>query len=267
TIAADYDYAETMGIDVLQGRDFSKEFATDSQAIVINKAALDLMGLEDPLGTNLDLWGDKRKLIGVVDNVLMGSLYEPVKPMFVILSDWGGYLSLRLKRTKDLQKTMREIEGIFEKYNPAYPFEYKFADVEFQRKFTTITLTRKLATIFSFLAILITGLGIFGMSSFMAEQRTKEIGIRKVLGATTANLIMVLSSEFSKLVIAAFLLAAPTAWYLMDMYLDRYTVRTDVALWVLPLVGILIFLFTLLIVSDQARRAARANPVDSLRAE
>ncbi|MEM6831497.1 MAG: ABC transporter permease, partial [Bacteroidota bacterium] len=176
TIVSEYDYAKTMGIDVLVGRDFSKEFASDSDAIVINKAALELMNLDNPIGTNLDLWGEKRKLIGVVDNVLMGSLYEPIKPMFVVLDNWGGHISVRIRKTSNLQEDLKIIQQIFEKHNPAYPFEYKFADVEFQRKFDTIALTRKLAGIFSVLAIIITGLGLFGLASYTAEQRIKEIG-------------------------------------------------------------------------------------------
>ncbi|MEO9869487.1 ABC transporter permease [Ekhidna sp.] len=267
TITTTYDYAKTMGIDVLMGRDFSKDFASDSSAIVINKAALDIMGLEDPIGTNLDLWGDKLKLIGVVDNVLMGSPYEPVKPMFLILQDWGGYISIRLKKTNDLQATLGSVEQTFNKHNPAYPFEYNFADVEFQRKFTTINLTRKLASLFATLAMIITGLGLFGLASYTAEQRIKEIGIRKVLGATVASLMKLMSKDFSRLVVISFFLAAPLAWYLLDQYLDRYTIRVDVAWWIFPLVGSIVLLFAIAIVSDQARRAAKANPVKSLRNE
>jgi ABC-type antimicrobial peptide transport system permease subunit len=267
TITTTYDYAQTMGIDVLMGRDFSKEFASDSNAIVINKAALDIMGLENPIGTNLDLWGGKRKLIGVVDDVLMGSPYEPVKPMFLILDDWGGYISVRLKETNDLQATLGGVEQIFNKHNPAYPFDYNFADVEFQRKFTTINLTRKLASLFATLAMIITGLGLFGLASYTAEQRIKEIGIRKVLGATIASLMNLMSKDFAKLVIVSFVLAAPFAWYLLDQYLDRYTIRVDIQWWIFPVVGILVLFFAILIVSDQARRAAKANPVKSLRNE
>ena len=267
TITTTYDYAKTMGIDVLMGRDFSKDFASDSNAIVINKAALDVMGLEDPMGTNLDLWGDKRKLIGVVDDVLMGSPYEPVKPMFMILDDWGGYISVRIKQTNDLQASLKGLEQIFNKHNPAYPFEYNFADVEFQQKFTTINLTRKLASLFATLAIIITGLGLFGLASYTAEQRIKEIGIRKVLGATVTNLMGLMSKDFTKLVFISFFIAAPFSWYLLDQYLDRYTIRVDIAWWIFPVVGFIVLLFAIVIVSDQARRAAKANPIQSLRSE
>ena len=267
TITSEYDYAKTMGIDVLMGRDFEKQYATDSDAIIINKAALDLMNLEEPIGTNLDLWGDKRKLIGVLDNSLMGSIYEPVKPMFVILDDWGGYASIRLKKTDDLQGALSSLESIFNEHNPAYPFEYKFMDVEFQRKFTTIAMTRKLATLFSSLAIIITGLGLFGLAAYTSEQRTKEIGIRKVLGASVANLMQLMSKDFARLVVIAFTFAAPLGWYAMDQYLDRYTIRVGISWWILPMVGLVILTFATAIVSGQARKAAKANPVNSLRSE
>jgi putative ABC transport system permease protein len=267
TITSEYDYAKTMGIEVLQGRDFSKEFASDSNAIVINKAALDLMNLENPIGTNLDLWGEKRRLIGVIDNVLMGSVHEPIKPMFMILDNWGGFISIRLKKTQDLQASLAGLESIFNKFNPAYPFDYQFMDVSFQQKFTTITLTRKLATLFAVLAMIITGLGLFGLAAYTAEQRTKEIGIRKVLGASVANLMQLMSRDFAKLVFIAFVLAAPLGWYFMDQYLERYTIRIQINWWIFPVVGLVILVFAILIVSGQARRAAKANPVKSLRSE
>lgn len=267
TITAEYDYAKTMGIEVLNGRDFSKDFASDTGAIVVNQAALDIMGLEDPIGTQLDLWGEKRPLIGVVDNALMGSPYEPVRPMFVVLNDWGGYISVRLKKTNDLQASLATVEKLFVKHNPAYPFEYNFADVEFAQKFSDIALTQKLATIFSILSIIITGLGLFGLASYTAEQRVKEIGIRKVLGATVSNLMVLISKDFTKLVIMAFVLASPFAWYLLDQYLDRYTIRVDISWWIFPAVGIVILIFALAIVAEKARSAATANPVNSLRNE
>ncbi|MEM6641669.1 MAG: ABC transporter permease [Bacteroidota bacterium] len=267
TITSDYDYAETMGIEMLLGRDFSADFASDSNAIIVNKAALELMNLEDPIGTNLSLWGEPRKLVGVMDNVLMGSIYEPVKPLFMVLQNWGGYVTIRLKKEQDLTEALGILEKIFNKYNPAYPFDYKFMDTDFQQKFNTIYLTQKLATLFSALAIMITGLGLFGLAAFTAEQRTKEIGIRKVLGATVANLVKLMSSDFAKLVIISFVLAAPAGWYLMDKYLDRYTIRISIEWWIFPVVGLLVLGFATLIVSAQAQRAAKANPVNSLRSE
>ncbi|WP_422358780.1 ABC transporter permease [Reichenbachiella sp.] len=268
TISTEYDYTKTMGIKVLHGRDFSKEFVTDTSAIVINKAALDLMGLEDPIGTTLDLWGDKRQLIGVVDNVIMGSPYKEVKPMFMIVNpDWINAITVRLKNNNNLNGNLKTVEAMFDRYNPAYPFDYQFADVEFQRKFDTINMIQNLATIFSLLAIFITGLGLFGLASFTAEQRTKEIGIRKVLGASITGLIALMSKDFSKLVLVGFVLSAPITWYLLDQYLDRYPIRVDVQWWIFPAIGLIALIFSLLIVGNQALRVARSNPARSLRDE
>jgi len=267
TIVTDYDWAKTMGVKMIEGRDFSEDFKSDSMAIVVNKAAVKLMGLKDPIGTELDLWDKKRKLIGVCDDVLMGSPYEEVKPMFCVLDDWWGSITVRLKKTSDLPGTLKTVENVFKKYGPAYPFEYKFVDVEFQKKFTTINLTSKLASLFAVLAIIITGLGLFGLASFTAEQRTKEIGIRKVLGASVPSLVSLISREFSVMVIVAFILSAPLSWWLMTQYLERYTIRTTVAWWIFPLTGVIALGFALVIVSTQALRAAHSNPVNSLRNE
>ncbi len=267
TITTEYDYTETIGVEVLQGRDFSKDFKSDTSAIVINKAALDLMGLEDPIGTQLDLWGDKYTLIGVVDNVLMESVYREVKPLFMVLQDWGGVITVRLAGNRSIHESLEQVEDILAKHNPAYPFEYKFADEEFARKFSTINLTRQLAIAFSLLAIIITCLGLFGLASYTAEQRTKEIGIRKVLGASVGNLVMLMSRDFTWLVIVAFLLATPFAWWGLDNYLERYPLRIDIQWWIFPLAGIIALVFALLIVTNRARSAASANPVKSLRSE
>lgn len=268
TISAGYDYTKTMGVDLLMGRDFDRSFALDSQAIIVNKAALDIMQLENPIGTNLDLWGEKRKLIGVVDNVLMGSPYEAVRPMFMFMDpDWINYITVRLKKSNDLPTTLEQVGSIFDQYNPAYPFEYEFVDKDFQEKFSTIQLTKRLATLFSLLALFITGLGLFGLASYTAKQRIKEIGIRKVLGATVSGLISLLSKDFSKLVLIAFGLATPLSWILMDQYLDRYMVRVAIVWWIFPIAGTLALVFALLIVSNHARKAALSNPLKSLRNE
>ena len=268
TIATEYDYAKTMGIKVLMGREFSEDFKSDTSAILINKAALDLMGLKDPVGTQLDLWGKKRTLIGVLDNALMGSPYSPVGPMFAILEPgWINAVSIRLEKTGDLQGSLKKVEEVFKRHNPAYPFQYEFADVEFAKKFSTIDMTSRLAQLFASLAIVITGLGLFGLAAFTAEQRTKEIGIRKVLGASVSGLVGLMSKDFSKLVIIAFLVSAPIAWWLLDGFLQRYTYRIDVPWWVFPVTGLISLMFALLIVSTQALKAAQSNPVKSLRNE
>lgn len=268
TIAADYDYTKTMGIKILEGRDFSEDYKSDTAAILINKAALDIMNIEEPIGQQFDLWGGKRELIGIVDNTLMGSPYAPVGPMFVVFDpDWVNVISVRMEKTDDLQSSLKKVEEIFRKYNPAYPFEYEFTDVAFAKKFSTINMTSSLASLFASLAMLITGLGLFGLAAFTAEQRTKEIGIRKVLGASVPGLVKLMSTDFSKLVVLAFLISAPLSWWMLDTYLQRYTYRIEIPWWVFPLTGFLALLFALAIVSTQAFRAARTNPVNSLRNE
>lgn len=269
TIAADYDYAKTMGIKVLEGREFSEDFKSDTAAILVNKAGIELMGLKDPIGTQLDLWGQKRELVGILDDALMGSPYRPIGPMFVILhKNWINSISMRLAPTKDIQASIKKVEEIFKKHNPAYPFEYNFADVDFAKKFKQINLISSLGSIFATLAIFITGLGLFGLAAFTAEQRTKEIGIRKVMGASVGGLVTLMSKDFSRLVVIAFLLCAPLSWWLLDWYLEEtYEYRVDVPWWVFPITALIALTFALIIVATQALRAATANPVNSLRNE
>ncbi len=267
TLVTDYGWAKTMGVKMIEGRDFSEDFKSDSTAIIVNKAALKVMGLKDPIGTQLDLWGQKRTLIGVYDDVIMGSPFDEAKPMCAVLQDWWGFITIRLEETNDLQASLSTVETVFKKYGPSYPFEYKFVNVEFQKKFTTIDLTSKLASLFAVLAVIITGLGLFGLASFTTEQRTREIGVRKVLGASVSEIIGLIVKEFSLLVIGAFMISAPLSWWLMTRYLERYTVRTPIAWWIFPLTGAIALLFALSIVSTQAFRAARSNPVKSLRSE
>lgn len=268
TIATEYDYCKTMGIKLVEGRDFSEDFPNDTSSIIVNQAGIDLMNLKDPIGTELPLWGGTRKLIGIVENSLMGSPYEPVKPLFMVLDpDWINSVSIRLSKTNDLNASIEKVKAVFTKHAPAYPFEYDFADVDFQEKFKTINLTSKIASLFATLTIIITGLGLFGLASFTAEQRTKEIGIRKVLGASVPGLVRLISRDFSVLVIVSFILSAPFAWWLLSMYLERYTIRTTIEWWIFPITGAIALLFAVAIVSTQALRAARSNPVNSLRSE
>jgi putative ABC transport system permease protein len=268
TIATEYDYTKTMGIKILEGRDFSEDFPSDTSAIVINKAALDVMGLKDPIGATVDLWGGKRQIIGVMDNVLMGSVFREVSPLMMVkIPDWVSAITIRLNETDDLPAAIKRVEGIFKKYNPAYPFEYSFVDVEFNKKFSTINMLSNLGGIFTFLAICITGLGLFGLAAFTAEQRTKEVGIRKVLGASVTNLVLLISREFTLLVIIAFVVSAPFAWWFSTILLENYSYRIDTPVWVLPIAGMISLAFALIIVSTQALKAATSNPVNSLRNE
>lgn len=268
-LVTEFDYTHTMGIRLLMGRDFSENYITDSSAVIINKAALDIMGLKDPIGQELSLLnGKKLKLIGVVENTIMSSPYEAVFPMFIQFNaNWPNTVTVRIRSNGDLQASLKKIESVFRKYSPSYPFEFTFVDQEFQKKYAEIDLMGRLANVFTFLALLITGLGLFGLAAFTAEQRTKEIGIRKVLGASVKGLVALIAKDFSKLVILAFLISSPIAWWLIDRLLEKYPYRISIAWWVFPLTGIVALTFALLIVSTQALRAAYRDPVKSLRSE
>ena len=268
TIATEYDYAETMGIKMRQGRDFSRDFRSDSSTIIINQAAADLMGIENPIGEKLKMWGQERAVIGVMENVVMGSPYQPIDPLVMIFDpSWTSTIAVRLGKTKDLPSSISAVETIFKKFNPSYPFAYRFADTEFETKYSTINLISQLATIFASLAILITCLGLFGLAAFTAEQRTKEIGIRKVMGATVTSLVVLITKDFSRLVLVAFLVSAPLAWLALNSFLERYPYRISIQWWVLPVVGMMALILAMIIVSAQAVRAATNNPTHALRSE
>jgi putative ABC transport system permease protein len=208
------------------------------------------------------------EIIGVMPNVVMGSPYEPVEPMTLIFDpEWSSTITVRLNKTPDLNASVETIQSVFKKHNPTYPLWYRFADSDFEKKFSDINLISRLAGIFASLAIVITCLGLLGLAAFMAEQRTKEIGIRKVMGASVASLVLLLSKDFSKLVIFAFAVSAPIGWWFINDFLKRYPYRVDVAWWVLAGSGVVALGLALLIVSTQALRAARANPSQSLRSE
>ncbi len=269
SMATEYDFAETMGVKMLEGRDFSREFPSDSSGVIVNQAAIDRMGLKDPIGATLRMWGDEWNIIGVTENIIMGSPYEPVEPMvMVFIPNWSSTINVRLDKTNDLQGSITKVEDLFKKMNPTYPMSWRFADVEFERKFSAINLISRLAGIFASLAILITCLGLFGLAAFTAEQRRKELGIRKVLGASVSGLILLMSRDFSRLIIIAFVVSSPLAWwFLNNFFLDQYPYRISIAWWILPTAGFAALALAMVIVGAQAFRAANSNPVDSLRSE
>jgi len=264
---ADVDFTKTMGIKILQGKDFSGT-PSDSSAMLLNKAAVEAMGLKNPVGMQMRNGGIyAHTVIGVTDNVVMGSPFEPVDPMMVYFSpDAANSISIRLK-TSSVKRALGSIETIFKKYNPAYPFEYQFADEEFGKKFIAEELINKLTNIFAGLAIFICCIGLAGLASFTIEKRIREIGIRKVLGATVRQLLLLISKEFLKLVLIAFVIAVPLTWWFMNNWLDKYTYRINISIWLFVIVGVIVLLLTLIVVSLNTIRAAISNPVKSLRTE
>ncbi len=272
TIWVTHDFGKTVGWKFNQGRDFSREFATDSSAIVLNKAAVKFMGLKNPVGTIIRNSNDPKarafKVIGVIDDMLMKSPYEPVKQT-IYLVDYENisWMELKLNPQKSVAESIARIEAAFKKHIPSAPFDYKFADTEFAAKFAAENRIGTLSVFFATLAIFISCLGLFGLASFVAEQRTKEIGVRKVLGASVFNLWNLLSKEFVILVIISFLIAVPLSYYFMSNWLQNYQYRTEISWWFFAIAGTGTMLITLATVSFQAIKAAIANPVKSLRTE
>ncbi|WP_153801238.1 ABC transporter permease [Foetidibacter luteolus] len=267
TIATDYDYTKTLGIKLLQGRDFSRDFA-DSNSVILNEAAVKRMGLKTPVGEMLK-WNDRQmKVVGVIPDIQMESPYRPISPLTIIFDKgWVGFLNVRLNPGMPASKAISLIKPVFERFNPAYPFEYQFADEEYAKKFNYEQLVGNLAAIIAVLAIFISCLGLFGLASFTAEQRVKEIGVRKVLGASAFNLWNLLSRDFVVLVIIACAIAMPIAYYGMHEWLRNYENKISIGADVFVLAVIASMLITLATVSFQAIKAAMVNPVKSLRSE
>jgi len=263
-----YEYGKTVGWEFVAGRDFSPEFASDSAAFVINESAVKLMGFKDPIGEIIKWDSQPLKVIGVIKNMIMQSPYDAVRPsLYCMAKDHGNYLIMKLNSNSSTQKALSSIEAVFKKYSPAQPFNYQFADAEYARKFDDEARIAKLAGCFAILAIFISCLGLFGMAAFMAEQRTKEIGVRKVLGASVLHVWQLLSKEFVLLVTISFFIAAPLAYLFMQSWLQNYDYRSGIPWWIFMLTAAGALLITLVTVSGQSIKTALMNPVKSLRSE
>ena len=269
TIAVAIDFGKTIGWQIKQGRDFSKEFATDSLALILNESAVKQVGMKkDIVGQTIQFNDRNYTVIGVVKDMIMQSPYEPVTPtIFLHDPDWANVITVAIKQGAPVKNALTKIESVFRKYNPGAPFDYTFNDEDYAKKFADEQRVGNLATFFTILAIFISCLGLFGLASFVAEQRKKEIGVRKVLGASTYNLWQMLSKEFALLVIISCFIAIPLAWYYLDNWLLQYDYRTPISGWIFFVSGIGALVITLLTVSFQAIKAALANPVKSLRTE
>ena len=265
-----YGFGKMSGWNFISGRDFSREFETDSTKIIINETAAKEMGFRDPIGQVVRINGGTRsmQIVGVIKDMIMGSPYEPVKRAIFFLDkhyDAASQIVIRIKPTVSASEALPKIKTVFENIVPTAMFDYRFVDDEYAKKFSQEQRVGKLSTCFSILAIFISCLGLFGLASFVAEQRTKEIGIRKVIGASIFNIWNMLSKEFVGLVSIAVVLASPVSYIVMNNWIQHYAYHTNVSWWIFVLVGLSALLITLLTVSYQAIRAAMADPVKSLR--
>jgi len=267
-IMVDYDYDKVSQIKLKEGRFFSKQFSTDSNTVILNESAVKLMGFKNPVGKTIKFGNQSVTIIGVVQNVIMQDPFKSVMPAVMLLRPYFVYQGLlRFRQGADIRKALAAITPVMEKYNPAYPFEYHFTDEEFNKKFEAENQVGKLSGIFAALAIFISCLGLFGLASFMAERRIKEIGVRKVLGASVSQLWLLLSKEFVLLVIISCVIASPLALYFLQSWLKKYEYHINISPLIFINAAVVAIVITLITVSFQAIKAAVANPVKSLRTE
>jgi len=266
-IATGYGLVETLDIRMAAGRSFSKEFGSDSTSYVINETAAAAMGMDDPVGQPLTLWGTEGEIVGVMKDFNMTTLYRPIAPVILRFDpDWTSRLFVRVAAGRT-SEALESLERVYSKFNPEYPFNYRFLDEVFEENYKSEIVIGTLANFFAFVALLIACLGLFGLASFTAEQRTKEIGLRKVLGASVASVVTLLSREFLLLVGAAFLIAAPVSYYLMNDWLSDFEYHADFGAGMLLVAGVGAMTVAWLTVSYQSIKVARANPVLALRSE
>lgn len=277
--STDYDYTKTLGMKIKLGRTFSNEFPSDSSAVILNEAAAAQFGFTDPIGQKISTFNGNKPdgspdpnalkswtVIGVVENFHFSSLRESITSLGLFLDKSDGSVSFRFNANNS-QETIQEIEKVWKKLAPGQPFQYSFLDEDFGRMYSSEQRLGKIFAAFASLAIIIACLGLFALSAFTAEQRTKEIGIRKVMGASVSSIVVLLSKEFGKLIVIAFALAAPLAWLAVDWWLKGYTFKTEIGFVVYALAGIFCFLIAWLTMGYQSIRAATTNPVKSLRSE
>lgn len=266
---AESDFVKTLGLKVLEGRDIDFErLASDSLSVLVNEAAIKEMKLKNPIGSILKWGSNTFTIVGVINDYINDSPYSPVTPLLIYpAKEWMLNMVVRTNPSLPIDHNLKQMEEILKKFNPAYPFEYKFVDQQFATKFKEQQQTAQLALIFSGLAIFISCLGLLGLASYIAELRTKEIGIRKVLGASVTGITAMLSRDFVKLVLIAILLASPIAWWTMNKWLEDFSYRIEIQWWIFAVAGIAALTIAILTVSTQAIRAANTNPVKTLRDE
>ena len=266
-INANYDFVETMKMEIVKGRSFSNEFATDTANYIINEATARAMGMENPVGQMMEFWQRKGQIVGVVKDFHFASLYTDIDPLIIRMDPeetWMMFVRIDATQTETALAALEKLHGEF---NPSYPFQYRFLDENFQRTYKSEFTTGKLSNAFAVMAIFISCLGLFGLASFTAERRTKEISIRKILGASVSRLTILLFSDFTWLVLVAFAIAAPLGWLAMNNWLDSFEYHIDISLWVFILAGVAAMLIAWLTIGYQSMRLAMANPVKSLRTE
>ncbi|WP_200979339.1 ABC transporter permease [Echinicola sp. 20G] len=266
-ISVGYDLIETLNMTMLEGRSFSKDYAAEDTKIILNEAAIKAMGMKDPIGKTVNLWGADKEIIGVVKDFNFESLRENVKPAFLKYKpETAQHIMVKIN-SENTQATIKGIESLYHEVSPGDVFEYKFLDENYQSQYEAEQRVETLAMYFGGLAILISCLGLFGLAVFSAEKRKKEIGVRKVLGASIGTIVKLMTGEFAKLILVAITIAVPISWWASRQWLAGFAYRTSLDWWLFMVAAVVIMLIAMLTVGTQAFRAANVNPVNSLRDE
>jgi putative ABC transport system permease protein len=266
-VTVNYDMIETLGITMNAGRSFSRNFSADDHAIVLNEAAIKVMGLESPVGKTINLWGENMEIIGVAKNFHFESLHEQVKPLFFLLNP-KQTLKVMVKIEAGQEKeTIDRLKNFYSKFNPGYLLDYKFLDQDYQAQYVSEKRVSILSRYFAGLAIVISCLGLFGLAAFTAERRLKEIGIRKILGSSQFGIVYLLSSEFARIVFISIIIALPLSYLFVKYWLDSFAFRIELEWWYFVSAGLMALFIVMLTVGMQAVKAASVNPVHNLRAE
>lgn len=266
---ADDAIVKTFGMEIITGRDFDlNKYPTDSTAAIINESAVALMNFEEPMGQIIKDNGVDWHVVGVVKDFILDSPFQKIDPMVIAGAKFAhNVIHIKFNKNATTLESISKTEAVFRKYNPEYPFNYEFVDQQYAKKFNNEQKTGQLVSLFTLLTIFISCLGLFGLASYMAENRIKEIGIRKVLGASVRSITTLLSKDFLKLVLISIVLAVPVSWYFMSKWLEDFAYRITISWWTFALAGIIALTIALLTVSYQAVKAAIKNPVNSLRSE
>jgi putative ABC transport system permease protein len=267
-LAAGYNFIETLGIEMKEGRSFSNTYGSEKNAIIFNEAAIEVMGIKNPVGKLVHLWGEDRKIIGVTKNFNFQSLYQNLKPCFFDfkINQWASKIMVKIKAGKE-SETIEQIRQFYKEYNHGFPFEYRFLNDDYQALYESEKRVTELSKYFAALAIIISCLGLFGLAAFTAQRRQKEISIRKIIGASAQHLFILLTKDFLKLVLIAILVAFPLSWWILNQWLHSFAYRINIGSSIFLAAGFSIILITLITISFQSIKAATATPIKSLRLE
>lgn len=267
-LATTEDFIKTNGIKLIAGRDFSPNFASDTSGVMVSALAAKTFGYKDPVGKTVSVFGDKFHIIGVFDDYVWDSPYKTNNPMVVFLDkNRRGFITMRLNNANSIQENINAITRITKAINPAYPVEINFLNNLYAEKYKTENTLGILSNLFGGLAIFVSCLGLYGLVAYSAEQRTKEFGVRKVLGATVANLMQLLSLSFLKMIVVAIIIAVPVSYYAMNKWLMKFEFHTEIPWWIVPVAAFGTLGIAMMTISIQAYRSAKANPVDALKYE